>query len=130
MNETKRIATMNNVGILLGILGGAIAILESSSILVYASGGYGLVGLGVAILTLAGAIIVYKGPILLGAIIMFFSSLIGQLIGGAIGLVLVVITSPPPSPVFNETFAVSSWTLLSLVGSILILFVTWKSRER
>jgi len=124
MNET----TMNNVGIILGFLGGAIAILESSIVLAYTNGGYGFVGLGVAILTLVGTIIVYKGHRFLGAIIMFFSTLIGQLTGGAIGLALSVITAPPPSPLHNDRFIVSSWTILSLVGSILILFAVWKSR--
>ncbi|MCK4482133.1 hypothetical protein KAU55_02830 [Candidatus Bathyarchaeota archaeon] len=128
MNENKKNDIMLKIGILLGVLGGAMAILESCIVLAYTSGGYGLIGLTVAILILATTIIIYKGSRLLGAIIMFFSSLIGQLIGGAVGLVLVVITSPPPSPVFNETFAVSSWTMLSLLGSILILFVIWKSR--
>jgi len=128
MDETKKIDAMNTVGILLGILGGAIAILECSIVLAYTSEGYGLVGLGVAILAIAGAMIVYRGRRLLGALVMFFSTLIGQLTGGAIGLVLSVITAPPPSPIYNDRFIVSSWTILSLVGSILILFAIWKSK--
>lgn len=121
MNEIQKIATMNNVGILLAILGGVIATLESGIVVAYTNGDYGLVGLGVAVLTIAGAIIVYRGRIILGATIIFFSILIGQLTGGAIGLAISVITSPPPSPIFNDRFIVSSWTILSLIGSVLII---------
>lgn len=120
---------LNNVGIILGMLGGAIAVLESSIILAYTTGSHGLVGLGAAILTIVGAIIAYKGSRLLGALIIFFSTLIGQLTGGIIGLAISVIIAPPPSPIFNETFVVSGWTALSLVGSVLILLAIWKSRE-
>jgi len=57
-NREKR-NSLNNVGIVLSVLGGAIATLDSSIVLDYTSGRYGLVGLEVAILILAGAIIVY-----------------------------------------------------------------------
>ena len=119
MDETK----MNKVGIFLGILGGAIAILESGMVLAYSSGGVGLVGLVVAILTVAGVIVFNKGRRLLGATIMFLSTLIGQITGGIIGFILIA-----PSPIFNERFGVSGWTLFGLVGSILILFTIWRSR--
>jgi len=126
--EKKREISSNG-GIILGVLGGALAVMESSIVLAYTNGGCGLVGLIVAILTLAGAIIAYKGPRLLGSLIMFFSTLIGQLTGGAIGLAIAAFTVPPPPPWFTLTFGVSSWTLLGLVGSIFILLSLWKSRK-
>jgi len=127
--EKERKISLNNVGIILGVLGGVMAILESSIVLAYSSGRCGSVGLIVAILALAGAIIAYEGSRLPGATVMFFSTLFGQLTGGAIGLAISIITAPPPSPIFNETFGVSGWTMLSLVGSILLL-VSLKSRRK
>jgi hypothetical protein len=134
MNEIKKTDTMCKVGMVLGFLGGGVATLESTYILAYTSGRYGfgrfgLVGLGVALLALTGAIIIYKGSRPVGAMIMFLSSLIGQLTGGAIGFALVVITSPPPLPIFNETFLVSSWTFISLIGSVLVLSSLRKGRQ-
>ncbi|MEM3442531.1 MAG: hypothetical protein QXM86_01545 [Candidatus Bathyarchaeia archaeon] len=126
--EKERKISLNNVGIVLGILGGVMAVLESSIVLAYSLGRCGSVGLIVAILVLAGAMIAYMGFRLPGAMVMFFSTLFGQLTGGALGLTISIITSPPPSPIFNETFGVSGWTMLSLVGSILLL-VSLKSRR-
>jgi len=119
-----------NLGILLGVLGGSVAVLESSIVLAYSSGSYGLVGLVVAILIIAGSVIVYKGHRLVGAMIMFFPSLIGQLTGGGIGWVIVFIIAPPPPPWFSDRFVVTNWTLFGLVGSILILFAIWRSKRR
>ena len=122
--EKKTEISSNSVGIVLGFLGGAMAVVESSIVVAHTSVsgryGYGLAGLIVAVLTLAGAIIVYKGRRLLGASIMFLSTLIGQLTGGAIGWFIAVFTAPPPPPWLNLTFAVSSWTIFGLVGSILV----------
>ena len=125
MNETK----MVKVGIILGIIGGAMAILESGFVLVFTSGHGGAVGLVVAILTIAGSIIVYKRSKLVGAVLSFFSTLIGQLTGGILGWVIAVFIAPPPPPWFSETFIVSSWTLFGLVGSVLILSTVWKTRD-
>jgi hypothetical protein len=119
---------MIKVGIFLGLLGGVMAVFESSVFVVITNGWYSLIGLGFAILILAGAVIAYRGHALYGGLIMFFSSLIGQLIEGAIGLALAVIASPPPPPLFNLSFTVSSWTIFGLVGSILILLAFWKNR--
>lgn len=116
--------------VLLVVLGGTIAILESIMVLAFTSGTHGLADLAVATLILAGFSIAYKGFRTLGIIVVFLSSLIGQLTGGTIGFVLAVFLSPPPPPFFNETFVVSRWTLLSLLGSILLLFAVWKNREK
>jgi drug/metabolite transporter (DMT)-like permease len=128
--EGKRGVSLKNVGFILCGLGGAMAVLESGIVLAYTSGGAGLVGLLVAVFILAGTLVVHKGFELPGALIVFLSSLIGQLTGGTIGLALVAITSPPPSPIFNDKFVVSSWAIFSLIGSILILFAMWKRGER
>jgi len=129
MMEQKKGMFLINAGILLGILGGAVSFLESCVVLTYTTGHYGLVGLGVAILALSGAVIIYRGARIFGTIIMFFSSLIGELTGGIIGWVLVVI-NPSFWSIFNEAFVVSSWTIFSLIGSILILFTLWKDRGK
>ena len=129
MMEQKKGMFSINAGILLGILGGAASFLESCIVVTYSTGNYGLVGLGVAIFALSGAVIIYKGSRILGTIIMFFSSLIGELTGGIIGLVIAVI-NPSFLSIFNDTFVVSSWTILSLIGSILILFNLWKDRGK
>jgi hypothetical protein len=129
--------TMDNVGFLLGVLGGVGSILQSSFVLAYVykmgriGEGWGLVGLAIGILATVGAVLVYKGVRLAGALITFFSTLTGQLTGGVIGLALwVMIGGPTARAIFNMglRFAVSSWTILSLVGSVLILTTIWKSR--
>ena len=130
MMEQKKGLISINAGILLGILGGAASFLESCIVVTYTTGHYGLVGLGVAILALSGAVITYKGSRILGTIIMFFSSLIGELTGGIIGWVFAVINPSIFLSILNDTFIVSSWTILSLIGSILILFNLWKDRGK
>ncbi|MEA2089265.1 MAG: hypothetical protein U9O89_00685 [Thermoproteota archaeon] len=115
-----------------------MSILESGVILAYAyemgriGEGWGLVGLGVGILATIGVVMVYKGIRLAGALITFFSTLVGQLSGGAIGLALwVLIGGPTARAIFNTglRFAVPSGTILSLIGSVTILAAIWKSRR-
>lgn len=129
----KKGGNLENAGIILGFLGSVTAILQSSIVVAYSVaidkfGRYGIVGLGISILTFAGALIVYKGYRPFGAMIMFFSSLIGQLIGGAIGFILATLTSPLRT-VYNMDFLVSGWIVFSLIGSILILFALGRSKR-
>jgi len=126
------------IGILLGFLGGAVSILQSGIVMIYAFergyqfGRFGLVGFGIAVFILVGAVMFYEGHMLLGALLMFFSSLVGQLVGGAIGFILATPTWPtsPVGTIYNMDFSVSAWTLFSLVGSVLLLFALWRSRKK
>lgn len=134
--EIKR-GRLENTGIFLGFLGGVVAISQSGIVVAYSImrdqfGRYGLVGFGVAVFVLGGAIISYKRSTLLGALIIFFSSLIGQFVGGAIGFVLATPTWPTSfvSAIYNMDFGVSAWTLFSLSGSILLLWCLWRKRRR
>jgi hypothetical protein len=114
-----------DVGVLLVFLGGIVSLLESGLVVWYSvvwfTVGFGAGGLVVAFLVTAGAVILYKSRFkLVGALLVLCSSAVGQLTGGAIGVVLSVFF-PQYRPIFNGTFLVSRWTLLALIGSILIL---------
>jgi len=124
-------------GFLLGLLGGLMAILESTIVVAYTTmrgefGRYGLVGLGVAVLILVGCTTYWRFSKPFGAILMFLSALVGQLIGGIFGLILATSTYPASwaGAIYGFDFLVSGWTVFSLIGSILILVGLWRGRRR
>jgi len=142
--DEKREISLDDAGIIIGILSGVMAIFESSlsisalhlpwtwvdpiaAILpisvFYIPWTRGWVGLIASILLLAGAITVYKGRTVIGVVIMFFSSLISELTGGYLGG---VISELVPIHLY---FIVSRWMSFGLLSSILILFSLWKKKR-
>lgn len=133
----KKRGRLESGGILLGFLGGLMAILESTIVVVYTItrgefGRYGLVGLGVAVLILVGCMTYWKLSKPFGATLMFLSALVGQLIGGIFGLILATSTYPTSwaNAIYSLDSLVSGWTVFSLVGSILLLVGLWRYRKR
>jgi len=122
-----------DVGVILGAISGIMSLLESTivfsstmssvKIIGYLIAWY-LVAIGLALLVLSATLIVYKGRKVLGGTIMLVASLslpinlILLLIPGPVGdLIPILHYHPQPA---------SSWLLLSLIGSILILFIKTK----
>lgn len=122
-----------NVGVILGFISGVMSLLESSIFFSFKISSVGivkyliawyLVALGLALLVLSSAFIVYKGREALGGTIMLITSLslpinfILLLIPGPVGnMIPVLYYHPQPA---------SSWLLFSIIGGILILSTRMK----